>query len=358
MSPTGSPYALLQTADFVADLSERLAGAKQRILIQLMTFDGDDAGQRIAELLVSAIGRGVEVRLLVDCFVFRFVSDQPVSRHAVADEAAATRAMYERLRAAGAALRFTHPHGPGNVFSLVRNHKKLFVVDDDVYLGGVNISDHNFAWHDFMVRIDDPEVLAAVVEDFDHTFAGGRRSVNDVIVTNDRIEEVFDDLVLGAERRIVLASPYAIDVGLVGLMRRAEVSDKTVIATKRNNFLVYRAMAPFLRRRLRHAGVDLASYSNFSHSKFLLVDDDKLLIGSSNFGRHSFWCNEELCLLIEDPEFIRRFSESLLQGIEPLDERPSLVKVAFGACISYLMHVAVFGLRLTVASRVPNLSRR
>lgn len=355
----GSPYRLLQTAEFVAELERGLKEAERRVFIQLMTFDGDDAGLRIADLLVDAAERGVEVRLLVDCFVFRFVSDQPIGRKPEArEEAEATWAMYDRLRAAGIELTFTHPHGPLWLFSLARNHKKMVVIDDHLYLGGVNVSDHNFSWHDFMVRVDVPETVAAAVDDFDHTRSGGRRSVNTEIITNAELEKVFDGMVLEATESITLASPYALDVGLPRLMARSKAADKHVIISGRNNFLVYRAMTPFLKWRLRRARTRISTYSNFSHSKFLLVDDRKLLIGSSNFGRHSFWCNQEIGLLITDTDFIQEFKAALMRDTEPMTEHLPAVKIAFGALVSYVMYGCVLGLRYTVAHRVPNLSRR
>lgn len=353
-----SRFALLQTPEFVTELRRKLDEARDRIDVQLMTFDGDESGQDIADRLLAASARGVKVRLLVDCFVLRFVSDQPVGRPEVAEEAEATLAMYQRLRDAGIELRFTHPHGPGYLFSLARNHKKLFVIDGDVYLGGINVSDHNFAWHDFMIRIDDERIRHAVIEDFEFTLGGGRRSVNDVVITNAEVGRVFNELVLGAKHSVVLASPYAIDVGLIGVMRRSKAASKRVLATRRSNFLVYRRMSPYLKWRLRRTGTSLAAYRNFSHSKFLLVDDDKLLIGSSNFGRHSFWCNEEICLLITDRDFIDEFTGALLSDIEPLEERFPWYEIAFGGLVSYIMYGCIVGLRFTVANRVPNLSRR
>ena len=360
-------FTLLQTPEFIVDLQSAIDRSQSRILIQLMTFDGDESGQDIAQRLKEAVGRGVKVQLLIDCFVLRFVSDQPVTRAAVKDEAAATTAMYDELREAGVDLTFTHPHGPGNLFSLARNHKKLFVIDDHVYLGGVNVSDHNFTWHDFMVRTEDENIRQAVIEDFEFTVAGGRRSVKNtlgdqtagsVLVTNREVERIFDAMLVGAKHSVELASPYAIDVPLTRRMFQVDAPHKRVIATKRNNLLVYRAMSPFLKWRLRRSGTKIASYSNFSHSKFLLVDDEKLLIGSSNFGRHSFWCNEEICLLITDRDFIGEFKRTLLEETEPMDEPLNPIKVAFGGLVSYLFFLAVTGLRYTVASRVPNLSRR
>lgn len=351
-------FTLLQTPEFVAELHEAIDRAQHRILIQLMTFDGDDSGQEVAGRLAAAVERGVKVRLLVDCFVMRFVSDQPVTRKSVRAEAAATQGMYRRLRQAGVELTFTHPHGPGNLFSLARNHKKLFVIDDDVYLGGINVSDHNFAWHDFMVRVRDDRILTDVVEDFDYTLAGGRRSVARTIVTNREVERLFNAMVLEARHSIELASPYALDVGLTQIFAKAGAPRKRVIAPRRNNFLVYRAMSPYLTWRLRRSGTSIATYTNFSHSKFLLVDDERLLIGSSNFGRHSFWCNQELCLVIDDPEFIRDFKAALLRDTESIDRRRPTIAVAFGGLVSWCMYAMVVGLRYTVASRVPSLSHR
>ncbi len=351
-------FTLLETPDFVADLQHRIDRSRDRILVQLMTFDGDAAGQDITDRLIRAAGRGVAVRLLLDCFVLRFVSDERVNRRSVRAEAVTTAAMYERLRAAGVELTFTHPNGPGNLFCLVRNHKKVIVVDDHVYLGGINISDHNFSWHDFMIGIRDDAILDAVIEDLELTVAGGRGTVDGAIVTNEAVERVFDCLVLGAERSVDLASPYAIDVGLTRVMAKATRPRKRVIIAKRSNYLVYRVMSPYLQWRLRRCDTSLAAYDDFSHSKFLLVDDDKLLVGSSNFGRHSFWCNQEICLLITDVEFIAQFKATLLQDTEPIDLRPPVVEVALGALVSYLVHGFVIALRLTVASRVPNLSQR
>ena len=358
-SSGASPYRLLQTSEFVAELERELKQAEHRVLIQLMTFDGDDAGLRIADLLIAAVDRGVEVRLLIDCFVFRFVSDQPIGRRPEARaEAKATQAMYQRLRDHGVAVTFTHPHGPFWLFSLARNHKKMFVIDDVLYLGGVNVSDHNFAWHDFMVRVDEPATVAAAAHDFEHTWNGGRRSVDGEIITNDAVEKIFDGMVEEANESVVLASPYCLDAGLPRLMAKATAPHKEVIIARRNNFLVYRAMSPFLKWALRRSGTVTSAYTNFSHSKFLLVDDRKLLIGSSNFGRHSFWCNQEICLLITDVDFIREFKAALMHDTEAMTEHLPAIKVAFGALVSYVMYGCVLGLRFTVAPRVPNLSRR
>ena len=353
----GQRFALLTTAGFVAELHDRLAKAQRSVSIQLMTFDGDQSGLAVAAQLMAAARRGVRVRLLVDCFARRFVSDQPVRRPEVIDEHRRTQAMFDELANAGVALRFTNPNGPLNLFSLARNHKKLYVIDDLVYLGGVNVSDHNFSWHDFMVRIDDRALHRAVVDDFENSFAGRRRRVDGPIVTNQAVERTFDQLVAGARHRLVIASPYAVDRRLVALLERCPAPAKSLILVEHNNFRFLQLITPYLSERLTRAGVGLFNYDRFSHAKFLLVDDDALLIGSSNFGRHSCWCNQEIGLVIRDREFISCFQQSLLSGLRPAaptqpERRLRLGRLASAAMDRYLMLYA-----RVIVPCVPSLAR-
>lgn len=355
-STTSARFKVLQTREFVDELRKELAAARRLILVQLMTFDGDESGMEIAELLRQAAHRNVDVRLLIDSFTQFRISDISVRNPVVAAELKATNEMFDSLEASGVDVTFTHPLGPGALFAPARNHKKIFVIDDLAYLGGINVSDHNFQWHDFMVKIRDEVIHAEIVADFEYTAAGGRRSTNRHIITNSEIEKVFDSLVLGANESILLASPYAVDIGLTKLIANASAPRKRIVASRNNNLVLYEVMSPYLEWKLRRAGAEMLSYSNFSHSKFLLVDDKKLLIGSSNFGRHSFWCNQEICLLIEDQSFVSEFTEALLFDTVPLLPEDPLRLVITGGVVSYAVHAGVIAMRHLIAPYVPNIS--
>jgi cardiolipin synthase len=362
---------LLTTSDFVDELHEQLASARHRIVLQLMTFDGDCAGLAVAQRLLDAVARGVRVRVLVDSFALRFVSDRPVGDPEVRDEHAATMAMYRRLADGGVELRFTNANGPGRIFSLARNHKKLYVIDDVAYVGGINVSDHNFEWHDFMVRITDPEVGAALLADLADTFAGRYitldrhitvdRHIDGVgsavtLVTNDALRSTFDRMVGGANKRVVVASPYALDRRLLSVLDRSPALDKTVVIADHNNFKSLNAITPFLTARASRAGVELLTYERFSHSKYLLVDDE-LLIGSSNFGQHSLTCNQEVGLVIRDRDFIAEFESVLLTGLVPAKTTGSAGLRAFGRVATLAMAGYLSAYARIVAPRVRLLAR-
>ena len=352
---------LLDNRGFIEALHQALRTAERRVLVQVMTFDGDASGLAVADLLAAAAGRGVDVRLLVDCFALRYVSDRKATDPSVLHEAAETRAMFDRLRAAGVAVTFTQPFGPVKFFGLSRNHKKLYVVDDRAYLGGINISDHNFAWRDFMVRITDPAIVTTLAEDFACTERADRRSVNGAVLTNKEIEPVFDEVVNGATRSLVLASPYSLDVGIVRLLGQARAPAKTVITAQQNNYRWLRLAEPYIWSRLARAGVALHTYPDFFHARFLLADDDKLLVGSSNFSRHSFRCNQEVCLLITDAQFIAGFKARMLADTGPLDSadrrRNTAANIAGAAVAHFYFHVVIGAAKL-VAPLSPALARR
>ena len=96
---------------------------------QMYSGSGIVSGLEIADLMVEAARRGVDVRLLIDCFALRYVSDRPAHHPELRDEAAETSAMFGRLRASGVAVTLTQPWGPVLLFGLSRNDKKLYVVD-------------------------------------------------------------------------------------------------------------------------------------------------------------------------------------------------------------------------------------
>ena len=351
---------LLNNREFVTELHQALGSAERRVLVQVMTFDGDASGLAVADRMVEAVRRGVDVRLLVDCFALRYVSDRPAKDPEVRDEAAETAAMFERLRAAGVAVTFTQPFGPVLFFGLSRNHKKLYMVDDHAYLGGINISDHNFAWRDFMIRIDDPAAVETLAGDFACTERGERCSLSGSVITNSEIEPVFNDIVCGASRSLVLASPYSLDIGIVTLLEQSPAPSKAVIMARSNNFRWLRTAEPHIWGRLARSGVELLTYPDFFHARFVLADDDRLLVGSSNFSRHSFRCNQEVCLLITDAQFIADFKTRILADVEPL-RREQLVHSASAAwswvVANFYFH-GIIGAAQLVARFAPTLARR
>ena len=153
-----------------------------------------------------------------------------------------------------------------------------------------------------------------------------------------------------------MASPYALDRRLLDVLGRSAASDQTVVIADHNNFKFLQAITPFLTESAHRAGIKLVTYDRFSHSKFLLVDDDRLLVGSSNFGRHSLTCNQEIGLVIRDRAFIAEFESTFLTGLVPTESTGSPGLRAFGWLATIGMEAYLASYAKMIAPRVPLLA--
>src|SRR6266576_3356341 len=214
---------LVDYNEFWARLSEDLRAAQRSVFVQTFALEGDAVGKQLSVALLASAA--TDKRVLADSFTRVVLSDRfrysPVNffdeelRH----EARETAAMMGELEQHGVGIRFTNPYGFSPRRILSRNHKKLIVVDDQVaYIGGINFSEHNAAWHDMMLRIEDESVAAFLSEDFRATWdgrdrvAGGQFDGIELFTADGRSNRaVFQgvlDLIDGAQQTIFVESPY------------------------------------------------------------------------------------------------------------------------------------------------------
>lgn len=357
-------FELVMNAAFVERLHDEIASANRRVYVQVMTFDGDASGLGVADLLIKAAERGVDVQLIVDSFAFRYISDMNVNRRigipdpaALAEEVAATHAMFDRMEAAGIAVTYVQPFGRVLQYGAFRNHKKMYIFDDVAYIGGINISDHNFAWLDFNVAVHAPELVASLADDFAATRRGDKQSLSGPIVTNAHIKTTFDQLVAGATTSIVIASPYALDSELAEQLANAPASRKTVIASEESNFWTFRRTDPYVRKRLHDHGIEVRTFPDFFHAKFALFDDERVFVGSSNFGFHSFLCNQEVGVVIDEPEFVSSFVD-LVSGTTEHPGTTNPMQYAIGAIASRILHTGTLLNDKVFGGYAPTLTTR
>lgn len=360
----GSDFELVMNAAFVRRLYDEISRATTRVYLQVMTFDGDEAGLGVAQLLIDAAERGVDVQITVDSFAFRYISDTKVSKRighddpeGHAEEVAATHAMFDRMEAAGIAIVYVQPFGRVLQFGPFRNHKKLYVFDDVAYIGGINISDHNFEWLDFNVAVRPAELVETLVDDFAVTRRGEKQSLSGQLVTNAYVETTFDDLLASATESVVVASPYALDSILAKRLAAAPAKHKMVIAPERSNFWTFRRTDPYVRKSLRSNGVELRTFTDFFHAKFALFDDERVFVGSSNFGHHSFLCNEEVGVVIDDPQFVSEIAK-LVSGTTDHPGTTSPVQHVVGAAFCKYLHVGTILYDKIFGAHAPTLTTR
>jgi len=317
---------LVDSAEFADRLLDDLAGARDRVWVQTLSFEGDDAGLLLANAMLAS--PAADRRILIDDYTRFWLSDRfiygpgalrdPVLRA----EVKATRAMLRRLEAGGVGTRFVSPLGFLFRRLAVRDHKKIVLVDDDVaYIGGINFSDHNFEWHDMMLRFEDRDIARFLRTDVLATWNGHASPAHgafdgvellslDGVDNESRLQGILRRIER-AERTIVVHNAY-ITFPFTNALRAASRRGVrvTVITPAANN---RGFMREYMMWEGRRSGFEIRVYPDrMSHLKAIVIDDRTLITGSSNFDWLTYTYQPEIIATIERPDFLDTFRERVL----------------------------------------------
>lgn len=323
MTTSYNRYTLLFGAEeFWQAARADMAAAQRRVLVQAMTFEADRAGLSVASGIENSPAR--ERRVLVDDYSRNVINDTmlplPFRPADVLAEARTTLAMFDRLDALGIGVRVTNPVLGNPLRYPLRNHKKLLVMDDVAHVGGINFSDHNFSWHDLMLRIDDAEVADFLARDFMNDWAGRPRGVRgqfgdlELVCldgdTNASLMQPLIDLVASARRSVEMVSAYP-TMPFVGAMAEAarHGAEVTIYSPAPNNKPVVR---DYLAGVVGSAGIALRLLPKMTHAKAMLIDGETLVVGSSNFNFASHRTSNDIVAIVRDPLLVAQFEERLL----------------------------------------------
>lgn len=317
---------LVDFQEFWSRLSEEIRTARQSIFVQTLAFEGDSIGKLLAGSLLCS--PATDKRVLADSFTkivlsdkFRFSPGNFINAE-LRQEARDTASLFKELTSSGIQIQFTNPYGftPRSILS--RNHKKLIVVDERVaYLGGMNFSEHNAAWHDMMIRIEDAPAVAFLREDFLSTWSGHDRTAKaefdglELYTLDGRSnKDAFGlvlDLIDGAKQSIFVESPY-ITFPFYERLRNAAGRGiaVTIVTPQHNNWSFF---GEYARLESTMSDIDLRFYKGrMSHLKGMLIDDRYLIAGSSNFDYLSYRMYQESVAVITDYRVIADFRERVM----------------------------------------------
>lgn len=290
------------------------ADASLRLLYY--TYTANRSGDLVRDALLRACGRGVRVSLLVDDFGTKDNPDR----------------YFAGLRQAGADICRFHPSW-GRRY-LLRNHQKMLLADErKVLIGGFNIDDDYFltadegGWRDIGLIVDGPAAarLAPYYDDLMGWAKLRGARIRDLRVIVQRHTETHGRLQWQFGGPMRLLSPWAVsttrdlaqgcDIEMIaayfappgGMLKRiARLGGKgrarLVTASKSDNTTTI-AAARFTYNRLLKRGVEIYEYQRTKLHTKLLILDDVVHIGSSNFDIRSLYLNMEMMLRVDDEEF-------------------------------------------------------
>ncbi|PAK96854.1 cardiolipin synthase [Brevibacterium casei] len=293
----------------------------------------DDTTRRLFESLLAAHARGVRVRILID--------------HLGSIGYPGYSELVKRLDSSGIPWRRALPIRPWRGEYQrpdLRNHRKILVVDGTVaFTGSQNIIDRSynkarnlrkgFQWKDLMLECTGPvvdELDAVFTTDWysetDELFEEAARlelrapqrggALAQVVPSGPGFDDennlrLFNHLIYNANRTVVVCSPYFVpDESLLHALTtesRSGVDVRLYVGETSDHWLTHRAQQSYYEELVR-AGVRIFMYHapTVLHSKFLLIDDDVSIVGSSNMDERSFAMNLEVTMFIVDREFTSR----------------------------------------------------
>jgi cardiolipin synthase len=275
-------------------------------------FESDRVGNRLADSLVAAWQRGVQVRVLIDDVGSKYSEPNMVRQLASAG-----------IPAAGF-LPTRLPRLP--TYANLRNHRKIMVVDGQIgFTGGTNIRDA----HCLSLQPQSPvqclhfRLAGPIVSHLQEVFASDwafatheslvgetwfppleRTGVVWCRGVEDGPDEDFEkmsDLIAGAlcsaTERVRVVTPYFLPnsslIQLLNVTAMRGVQVEILLPEENNIRLVQWATAAQLSQLLKKGCRVYCTSGPFDHTKLLILDDVWTLIGSSNWDPRSLRLNFE-----------------------------------------------------------------
>lgn len=316
---------LIGAKDFMKDFEQHALKAKESVIAQAMTFEGDAAGQQLIDIMLASPAK--RKQLLVDSYSKAVINDSFIvsfkylKDRSFRNEVKYTSELLRKAQAGGIEVKFTNPLGFLGLRYPLRNHKKLVVVDQQTtYLGGINFSDHNFEWHDMMVVIEDEELGASISNDFQQTWNGINQSLSEKLNQSEifffngvKSKSLYDELfqkIISANESIEIISPY-VSNPLLSVLKRASKNgvNVSIISPEKNNKGIFKNI---LLAELVKGYFKMYEYPGMSHLKAILIDDKTLLFGSSNYDIVSYYWEQEIVLATNDEALVNDFKTKIL----------------------------------------------
>lgn len=305
-----------------------LGAATHYILLQYYIIDGDETGRRLADILIDKARSGVKVRVIYDHI----------------GSINTKKAFFRRMSDAGIEIypffRVTFP-----VFATRinwRNHRKIVVIDGNVgYIGGMNVADRYVSptWRDTHLRIQGPAVSGLQYAfAVDWSFMG-RQLISDEpeqscklgtshymqLLTSgptstwSDIAMVYTEAIGKATDRVYIQTPYFLPTDtLLRVLQAAALSKvdvRIMIPEKSDSRILTLASASYIEECLR-SGIKIYLYrSGMLHAKTVIIDDEIVSVGSTNFDFRSFEHNFECNMFIYSKEVNEQLAKTFVRDM-------------------------------------------
>jgi len=316
----GNDIEILEGVEPIHDsMIAAIQAAEKTISLTTYIFRRDKLGKALANALIEADQRGVDVKVLLDGVGNGFIRSKT----------------YRQLRKGGVGIqRFLHNVWPWRMPLMnLRVHRKLLIVDNHTaFTGSMNIGRvKNLETHfkvtgpvisHFIKAFEYDWLLAgglALSEDFQGSFnttfgkVAARGILSGPIYKRERLRWIILGALGAATKNIRIVTPYFIpDQGLLsGLILAALKGVRIeIILPKKSNYVFADWASHWQMKELLRAGCHIYHRSDvFDHSKLMTVDGHWALLGSSNWDARSLRLNFEFDMECENADFVSELDQ-------------------------------------------------
>jgi len=320
---TGNTVSIITGYDsIIQKMTASLNRAQYYAYIEFFAIALDDTTEVFFEAMDRAVQRGVKVYVLFD-----YLGSRKYPRY---------RQMKRRLTEIG--VRW-HPMLPLTLRPSkynrpdLRNHRKILVIDNtDAYIGSLNLIDKTYHRKDTITYIElvahfqGPavnEAAAVVASDWyaesgeilghfmENSLSSAKGSqIVQVIPSGpgypyENNLKFFVSLIHGAQKSVAITNPYLVpDESLLSALLSAAlrgVKISILNSEAMDQWMVGHAQRSYYEALIR-AGVTISLYKKpeLIHEKFIAVDDEVAVVGSSNLDIRSFELNHECTVAVYD----------------------------------------------------------
>lgn len=304
------------------EMIKDILNAKKYILLETYKFDDDKTGRSFRDVLIKKAKQGVKIKLLLDAWGGN-----------------AKKPFFSDLIEAGAEIRFFREiQYIIRFFSKnhERNHRKLLLIDNKItYIGSMNITSECLNWRELVVRIE-----SDITYDFTKSFYQSwelygkltRKRIKKIIhneyeilqdipsyygrATEHRLYKLFSK----AKDKILIETPYFVpSPDLIKALARAVKRGVKVILLipYRSDVMVVDIVANGYLGDLYKKGIGIHYYigERTMHSKYLIIDNDFFMLGSSNLDYRSLNHNFEINFVGKNKKLIKELNIFFNEGL-------------------------------------------
>lgn len=317
--------------DFFEDVKKQIKNAKKYVFFEFYIVEHGKLFDEMLEILKDKIKEGVEVFMLVD---------------EIGSLCRVPKSFCKEMKSVGIKCQ-KFKNFSATFLHNNRDHRKLVVVDGKfVFLGGVNLADEYVGakqkygiWKDGGVRIEGEGVGAFVksfcalfgvasrhkldankfIEKTKNNFEGVAKniflypSVGNNLTTQNGFVDIFEK----AQTEIKISTPYFIpdEIVLSAMSRAASrgVKIKIFVPGIADKKFVNLVTKSFYEEQLKN-GIEIWEYKNgFVHSKNILVDGKRMIVGTINIDNRSFFRNFECAVEVCGSPAVKKLDEDFLE---------------------------------------------